>query len=310
VHSTQQWKLPNSPESFTLNNPSFLKKLVIAGLLSSGFTATLLMNATAALASPKMPWPSSYSANVTQTAHGARGRAFDLGLRAGTPVLAPEDVTVVSQCIARGTTNHRAIQLQRADGQRYWLIHVSAGQLKSSYLQGEQIGVVAGDLPNDPNCAVSYGVHLHMELPALPFTIDGQTLSRNTQLGTILRSTNQPSQQPQLAFAQPVSSGLRISQSALDLSVNASNLSGRRVYVQMWRAAALGYGEREWNTSGVSSGNSIVFNDLDGSGDTFSGVTYYTVASLSPIPPGTARQMRNGCFTVTNGQQLCDSARR
>jgi hypothetical protein len=288
-----------------------MSHLILNKLLafSSVTSVTLMLQSSTALAQAwKMPWPSNISAPVTQTAHGEGSRAFDIGLSANTPVLAPVDSTVVSSCIAQYSNNHRAIKLRASNGQIYSLIHVRASSLKNSYKQGEQIGVDAADLPSDSRCAVSRGIHLHMGFPTLPFTIDGQTLSTSTRFGTILRSSNSPTNL--LTFAPGASSSLRISRSALDLTITASNLAGKRVYLQMWRAAAYGYPERTWNLSTTASSNTLAFRDIDGSGDTFTGVSYYTVASLNPIPANTAKQRRTACYSATGGQQLCDVARR
>ncbi|MBE9129244.1 MULTISPECIES: hypothetical protein [unclassified Coleofasciculus] len=114
----------------------------------------------------------------------------------------------------------------------------------------------------------------------------------------------------QSAQAIPVSSLLTISRSTVDLTVKASNLPGKTVYVQMWRPAAYGYPSRVWNYSKKATGTSITFNDLDGLGNTFAGVNYYTVASLTPIPPQEAAKRRTSCFSATGGKYLCDTVRR
>lgn len=101
-----------------------------------------------------------------------------------------------------------------------------------------------------------------------------------------------------------------IDASVINYTVGASNLAGKRVYVQMWRPAAYGYAAREWNTSMTASGTSITFRDLDGAGGTFQGVDYYLVASLNPIPAGTAALRRTSCYSATGGKQLCDRVRR
>ena len=176
---------------------SFVKKVPQLAAMSFATASSVLLilglgtSNVQANQRPKMPWPSSSTGIVSQTMHGSRGRALDIALPAGTPVLAPENVQVVWQCVAQGSRNHRAIKLRSSQGSEYWLIHVSADGLKSSYTQGEQIGVVAADTPNDPNCAISRDVHLHMELPSSPFTMDGQELSRRTALYAKLYSTNQ-----------------------------------------------------------------------------------------------------------------------
>jgi hypothetical protein len=78
----------------------------------------------------------------------------------------------------------------------------------------------------------------------------------------------------------------------------------------MWRPAINGNPEKTWNYSKNATGTSITFNDMDGLGNTFSGVDYYTVASLSPIPSGEAAQRRTTCYMATNRTRLCDTKRR
>jgi predicted secreted protein len=48
----------------------------------------------------------------------------------------------------------------------------------------------------------------------------------------------------------------------VNLTINADNLNGKTVYVQMWRNAVGTNGERVWDTQAVASGNSITFSDL------------------------------------------------
>lgn len=115
----------------------------------------------------------------------------------------------------------------------------------------------------------------------------------------------------EIPFDQPnVSSNLSVTVPTIDLTVTASNLSGKTVYVQMWRPAINGNPERVWNFEKKATGTSITFNDLDGPGNTFPGVDYYTVASLSPIPSGEAAKRSTGCYLATNRTRLCDTKRR
>jgi hypothetical protein len=101
-----------------------------------------------------------------------------------------------------------------------------------------------------------------------------------------------------------------ISLSAINYTIRASNLAGKTVYVQMWRNAAYGYAAKEWNFNKLASSSSVVFSDLDGAGNTFAAVDYYLVASLNPIPSGTAARQRTSCYAATGAQQLCDKVRR
>lgn len=140
----------------------------------------------------RLPWRDGVTAPVSQGVHtdGYGLRSFDIALPAGTPVLAPADVTVVSSCLANRATNHRAMKLRDSAGRFYSLIHVSATDaavaVGKTYRRGAQIGVVASDRNLNTACAVSRGVHLHMGLPSLPFSIGGYTLTTSTRVETQL----------------------------------------------------------------------------------------------------------------------------
>ena len=106
------------------------------------------------------------------------------------------------------------------------------------------------------------------------------------------------------------SSNLAVTQSAANLEVCADNMSGKTVYVTMYRDAYSGYSSRIWRYQKSASANCLTFSDMDGSGDTFAGVTYYTVASLNPISDSDASSKRTSCYSATAGKQLCDAAQR
>jgi len=130
----------------------------------------------------RLPWRAGQTARITQNWHNdgyGNTSALDIGLPAGTPVVAPIDSTVISQCHAGN--HHRAISLRGSDGQRYTLIHVTTANISvgKTYRRGEQIGVVAGDKPNN-DCAWSTGPHLHFGLPSRTFSIGGYNFSPNS----------------------------------------------------------------------------------------------------------------------------------
>lgn len=126
-----------------------------------------------------------------------------------------------------------------------------------------------------------------------------------------VRGSSTPSPSPETPFQQPnVKSEININVQTIDLTITASNLSGKTVYVQMWRPAINGNPEKTWNYNKNATGTSITFNDLDGPGNTFPGVDYYTVASLSPIASGEAAKRSTSCYLQTNRMRLCDTKRR
>lgn len=161
--------------------------------------------------------------------------------------------------------------------------------------------------------------HLHIEVRTPPFKSTGgansnQDFVRNATMSPLQAfwsKSNNGTPTPEIPFAQPANSKLTISVSSVDLTVNASNLPGRMVYVQMWRPATAGYSEKEWNLPGKqATGTSITFNNIEGDGNSFAGVNYYTVASLSPIPSGEAKKQRTSCYNATGGKYFCDTIRR
>ncbi len=155
----------------------------LTGLGLSISSASILI--ADASASPKMPFVGSTT--VTQSAHGdGYGlTAIDLGLPAGTQVIAPDDVVVVSTCNAGN--NHRAIKL-RSNTAMYSLIHVNTVSVAKAYRQGELIGTVASDTPwND--CAQSKGVHLHFGVSTNAPVVDGVNLL-TVPYRTLIRSSN------------------------------------------------------------------------------------------------------------------------
>ena len=106
------------------------------------------------------------------------------------------------------------------------------------------------------------------------------------------------------------SSSLSITQSAVNLSVCADNLSGKTVYATLYRGSVGSESPRQWSLQKTASSNCTTFSDMDGAGDTYAGVTYYTVASLNPISDTDAQSGRTACYSTTGGKQLCDAIQR
>jgi hypothetical protein len=104
-------------------------------------------------------------------------------------------------------------------------------------------------------------------------------------------------------------STLDISTASVKLTVCADNLAGNTVYAAMWRDEAGGGPPRSWTFSQPGKSGCVVFDDMDGEGDTYANVTYYTVAALEPISADEAAQKRTACY-ATNHARLCDSTSR
>lgn len=237
---------------------------------------------------------------------------------AGTSVKALGSGTVAWTDTTNSSTNGVFIAVNDDKDGKQWIY----GHLQNlgNFRPGSRVtsGQVIGQIGSQ-----SKANHLHLEVRTSPFKSadkKNQASVRNTTMSPLqafwLKSGNvtpAPTPPPTNGgtFDQPnVSSNLSVTVPTIDLTVTASNLSGKTVYVQMWRPATNGNPEREWNTNKKATGTSITFNDLDGPGNTFSGVDYYTVASLSPIPSGEAAKRSTGCYLATNRTRLCDTKRR
>ena len=296
-------------------------KKLLSGTLITAAIAPINVSAAPVNTLGTLPWQGGISAKVSQTLHidGLGRSAFDIALPAGTPVLAHVDSRVVWHCVAKGTSNHYAIMLQQANSDRkYTLFHVQGnpGNIYNNreFRAGEKIGAVAGDMPNDPKCAVSKGIHLHFGLPTQNEVVDGVSFTnKSPELNTVLTSSNGtatlPPQPQTTTFQSPVSK-LSVSVASVDLTVQAKNLSGKKVYWRMYRAAVGNLQPRYWEGEQLATSNSLTLPDLDGSGDTLKGVNYYTVVSLSPISKEDVAKMRTSCFAASGGNQLCDRASR
>ena len=192
-------------------------KKIVATVSLTAIAATSGASAVSAQSLNKMPWQGGVSAPITQTFHrdGWGRQSIDIGLRAGTPVLAPMDSRVIRSCATGVNRNHYAILLQASNGVQYSLIHVTSNPQTvfngRNFRQGEQIGVIAADLPNDRNCAISRGVHLHFGLPSQNTTVDGVNLNPSSvRVGVTLRSTNGTTPPAVRFSARTASSGVNV----------------------------------------------------------------------------------------------------
>jgi murein DD-endopeptidase MepM/ murein hydrolase activator NlpD len=102
-------------------------------------------------------------------------------------------------------------------------------------------------------------------------------------------------------------SRVSISGELVNLNVKASNLKDKTVYVSMWRDRYGTQAPASWSYQKKATGTSV---DI-GLGKIYSGVDYYVVASLTPIPKDeAARPPRSACYSTTGGLQLCNKVRR
>lgn len=115
---------------------------------------------------------------------------------------------------------------------------------------------------------------------------------------------------PPDVFQNPTST-LNVTVEQVRLDVCADNLLGRTVYATLYRDAVNGYPRKTWNHVIYNAPERcITFVDMDGAGNTLAGVTYYTVASLTPISAADAEAKRTSCAVATGYRQLCDARKR
>lgn len=112
------------------------------------------------------------------------------------------------------------------------------------------------------------------------------------------------------AIMRNYSSHITIDTAEVNLQVCGENLKGKTVYWQMWRGATDTESPKTWDGNAVANSSCIDLINLDGSGDTLKGVTYYTVAAIEPLGKEEAEQQRTSCYEETNHLRLCDSISR
>lgn len=153
----------------------------------------------------KLPWQGGVKGTISTTrnpmwhsdAWMGMSHGLDIAIPAGTKVRAPINSKVTGICIADAKTGHAAMKLQSTglkSNFSYSLIHVKVDtksvKKNTTFLQGQEIGVVAGDLPKN-DCARSFGVHLHFGLPSKDVKIDGYSFgSKSPKPGASLTSNN------------------------------------------------------------------------------------------------------------------------
>ncbi|MBD1896599.1 M23 family metallopeptidase [Coleofasciculus sp. FACHB-129] len=267
----------------------------------------------------KLPYRAGQSREVTGTHNRAQGRrAIDFGMY-------KEDVLAIKGGVVRSATQDQygGKYLLIDHGDNYCSIYLHLESFNVSFGQTVQQGQV---IAKSGNTGLGRAYHLHL---AVIQKLNGNCTANSSREiamifdekpgGEIILKDKIVSQNRTTSndttFKNPgVSSLATITQQSVNLRVCASNLQGKTVYVRMYRDAVNGFRAKEWrNQSKVAPDTCVDFtnlDDLDNVGPTFSGVWYYTVASLTPIPDGEAAKKRTQCWSATGGKYLCDAVRR
>lgn len=91
------------------------------------------------------------------------------------------------------------------------------------------------------------------------------------------------------------------------LEVCADNVPGNTVYASLYRPATTTAEAQVWRFVRTDiTDRCTTFSGMQGDEILLPGVTYYTVASLNPISYADATAMREACYSLTDGLQLCD----
>jgi len=265
--------------------------------------------------------------------------AIDFSLGLGKKVLATADGVVARIKINDTVANYIAIK--HPDGNYSYYIHIGNKKVTEgqAVIRGQVIGEVVLDKYIENGVTKSYAYHLHYaQWNGLMGAIGSKEkvvkfADTDTQRhGGILRptdkwsteskyqnsyiSSNSPQNPPPppppspTKFADGSSSSLTVSLASVTLKVCSPDLAGKKVYATNYRGPANGYTAKTWRYEKVASSSCVTFSEMDGAGNTFDNVMYYTVASLVPISDANASAKRTACWVATNHVQLCDGKSR
>jgi murein DD-endopeptidase MepM/ murein hydrolase activator NlpD len=293
---------------------SFSIATAIAGSIAILTTSSAYAQVSGEYKGVKLPYEAGQAYQVTGT-HASNRRAIDFGMKQKN-VLA-----IKSGKVALVTTDENGgkyILVDHGDGFCAIYLHLESFKVSQndSVSQGQVIGVSG-------NTGGIGQYHLHLAVIKKNDGSSGCSTSHAREIAMVfdenpnaplelyqkITSQNGGSSSPSAVFQSP-SSRLSVSVASADLTVQASNISGRNVYVQMYRPSFAGYTAKSWSFQKVANGNSVVFSDMDGAGNTFQGAPYSTVVSLTPFSSDEASQQRSSCFAATGGTRLCDRVSR
>ncbi|NJM22081.1 MAG: M23 family metallopeptidase [Richelia sp. SM1_7_0] len=297
---------------------------VIAGIIASWFGITNYLGyaqVSGKYTKIKLPYTAGEAYQVTGT-HESGRHAIDFAMYLKN-VLAIKAGRV--DLVAKDQHGGKYILVDHGDGFCAIYLHLNSFNVNrnDSVKQGQAIAVsgnsglggkyhlhlaVIKKTDPDGRCTANHSNEVAMifdEKPNAPLVLNDSIVSQNPKP----RATSP--QPPQATTFQSPVSKLSVSVASVNLTVQAKNLSRKKVYWGLYRPAVGNLPARYWQGEQVAAtSNSLTLRDLDGLGDTLKGVNYYTVASLSPIPKEDVAKMRTSCFAASGGTQLCDRASR
>lgn len=259
---------------------------------------------------------------------GVNRGAIDFSLMAGKKILASAEGIVYKVVISPPpTVNYIAIQ--HNDGTYSYYGHIQ----KAYVSKGQTVsrGTAIGEVGTDEG---QFAAHLHYALwNGIPYSsgkveiiakfadtdvvkhsgilrpTDGRSTDSRYK-NSYISSNTQSVPPTQTKFSDGSYSSLTVSLASVTLTVCSPDLSGKKVYATNYRGSANGYAAKIWRYSKIASSSCVTFSEMDGTGNTFDNVMYYTVASLMPISDANASAKRTTCWVATNHVQLCDGKSR
>ena len=264
----------------------------------------------------KLPFPSGkyyYITNVGAT-HGTGRHAIDFSMVTGTQVSAMKSGTVRRVSTFSDGGNFIAV-----DHGSFCSFYIHLSEFRTyvgNYVaQGEIIGL-SGNTGN------STGPHLHVSIMpdsnnTCPYNAQSEYPIGFVEYGNteiVRRYVNSRASLNYLykpPFSYSATSRATISTAEVNLTVcDSSTLYHRYVYATLYRGPVGSYPEKSWSYVKLASSSCVTFTNMDGSGNTYAGVNYYFVTSLSPISSADAKARRTSCFYETSRTQMCGYVRR
>ncbi|MET3961993.1 hypothetical protein ABIE44_001927 [Marmoricola sp. OAE513] len=181
--------------------------------------------------------------------------------------------------------------------------HLATGStlVKGTVAKGQRLGRLATSYVKS-TCATSWtGPHLHLSLPARydVLKLGGHEVERYAVLPFGSREAK--------TFVGRPSSSLTVTRKAVNLVVCADNLVGNVVHVRLSHPRKGKHVAYAWRTSKRATSRCVTFKNIDGKGRTLARTTYSQRSAVNQPPPTWDVP---GCYAATNGQGLCNRARR
>jgi murein DD-endopeptidase MepM/ murein hydrolase activator NlpD len=265
----------------------------------------------------RLPFPAGKAYTITNigSTHGYGRHAIDFSMAVGTQVSAMKAGYV--RRVGTWSDGGKYIAIDHGSFCSFY-VHLSSNRTSvGNYVRRGEIIALSG------NTGTSSGPHLHISLMPDNSTNGCPYLSTKEypigfyeygNLEILQRYVMSKTSQNTLyilPFSSTASYGISITVPEVSVTVcDSSTLPNHYVYATLYRGPVGSYPEKSWSYVKKATTGCVTFTNMDGSGDTYKGVTYYAVISLGPISTADTKAKRTSCFATTAYKQICLSARR